>query len=82
MWEQTGLFLAKSQWPGVSLRLSVIDIGSEISNWAFILPKLSFAITSPLCNYIRLLLQKDPRFQWCCAGTARVWDTGEVTYIW
>lgn len=50
MRDRTGLFLAKSQWPGVSLRLCVTDIGSEISNRLFILPKLSFATASPLCK--------------------------------
>ena len=60
MRERTGLFLAKSQWPGVSLRLCVTDIGSEISNWVFILPKLSFATASPLCKLRRAAAAEVP----------------------
>lgn len=60
MRERTGLFLAKSQWPGVSLRLCVTDIGSEISNWVFILPKLFFRNRFPALQIVSSC---------CCRGT-------------
>lgn len=60
MRERTGLFLAKSQWPGVSLRLCVTDIGSEISNWVFILSQTVFRNSSPA---LQIVLSS------CCGGT-------------
>lgn len=47
---QAGLILAKSQHPAGSLRLCITDIGSEISNQDFFLPKLSFRTASLLCK--------------------------------